>query len=402
LGTVASVAPAGETGAMDIDRARYLVSNAGREALGGAPSEYAALDPNRLATTLRRVHPARESAALAEQIVLGENSRARFGEDLGFLLTADGLQMMTHPVVARRRAARLASFGLLVADLTCGLGGDLAAVAQTRACPVGLEREAATAILAAANVPGAAVIRADATRAPLNLGQFAVIIDPSRRTAAGRRFDPAAFAPPWDLALQLLGRARSGVLKAPPGIDHAHFPPEAEVEFVQLGRSMREASVWLGAGTKPGLRRALLLPSGAEILSTDPEATAETADPGLFLFDPESCVTLAGLVRHLAARLGARLMDRQVAYLTAGEPVFDPLCATFEVLDQMPFSISRLKARLRERGWKAGEIRRRAFPIEPDELRRLLGRLDGEPVTLLLTTIAGARTVFAARRLFPG
>jgi THUMP domain-like len=387
---------------MDIDRARYLVSNAGREALASAPSEYAALDPNQLAAALRRGLPAGEAAALAEQIVLREGARTRFGEDLGILLTADGLQMMTHPVVARRRAARLASLGLPVADLTCGLGGDLVAVVQAGVRAAGLDHEAATAILAAANVPGAAVIRADATRAPVNLGQFAVIIDPSRRTAAGRRFDPAAFTPRWDLALQLLGRSRSGVLKAPPGIEHSHVPPEAEVEFVQLGRSMREASLWLGAGTKPGLRRAVLLPSSAEIVSTDPEAPAETADPGLFLFDPESCVTLAGLVRHLGARLGARLMDRQVAYLTAGEPVFDPLCATFEVLDRMPFSISRLKARMRERCWKAVEIRRRAFPIEPDELRRLLGRLDGDPVTLLLTTIAGARTVFAVRRLFPG
>jgi hypothetical protein len=119
------------------------------------------------------------------------------------------------------------------------------------------------------------------------------------------------------------------------------------------------------------------------------------------LFDPESCVTRAGLVRHLGYRLQARLIDSQLAYLTAGEPAFDALGATFQVLERIPFSIARLKARLRERHWRPDEIRRRAFPVEPDELRRLLGKMEGESVTLLLSTVGGNRVVFVTRRLFP-
>jgi hypothetical protein len=75
------------------------------------------------------------------------------------------------------------------------------------------------------------------------------------------------------------------------------------------------------------------------------------------------------------------------------------MAATFEVLEVMPFSVSRLKQLLRENRWRADEIRRRAFPIEPDELRRLLGRMEGQPVTLLLTTLAGKRTVIIAVRV---
>jgi hypothetical protein len=65
----------------------------------------------------------------------------------------------------------------------------------------------------------------------------------------------------------------------------------------------------------------------------------------------------------------------------------------------LPFSVSRLKQRLRERSWRPDEIRRRAFPIEPDELRKLLGRIEGEAVTLLLTTLGGKKTVFITRQL---
>jgi hypothetical protein len=199
----------------------------------------------------------------------------------------------------------------------------------------------------------------------------------------------------------LAREAHVGVIKGPPGIDLGHVPPSAEVEFVQLGRSLRECTVWLGKGTTPGLRRAVLLSGLGEALveSGAPEAAADVERPGTFIFDPESCITRAGLVRQLAFLVNGRLLDARVGYLTGPEPAFHPMAATFEVLDAIPFSVSRLKTRLRERGWRADEIRRRAFPVEPDELRRLLGPSEGERVTLLCTTLAGERTVFVARRL---
>ena len=193
-------------------------------------------------------------------------------------------------------------------------------------------------------------------------------------------------------------------IKGPPGLPHDQVPPGAELEFVQVGRSLREATVWLAddlperADGLP-LLRAVLLPQGVTLSSTDPEAPPECEPVGAVVFDPEGCVTRAGLVRHLGARLGALLLDPQVAYLTASEPAFDPMAATFAVLDVVPFSVARLRKHLRERGWRPDEIRRRAFPVEPDELRRLLGPLEGDQVTLLCTTIQGRRTVIVAERL---
>lgn len=387
---------------MDVSRARYLVSDRGRAALAALPVEHGQLDPVRLSSLLRRDFPADEAAALGEQVTLRARAAARMGNGSSLLFTAEGLEMMTHPAVAARRAARLAALGLPVADLTCGIGGDLGACADAGLRVAGIERDAATALLAAANVPGTAVVRGDATRPPLNLAGMAVIIDPSRRGGTGRRFDPAAFSPPWDVAMSLLSSARAGVLKAPPGIESRHLPPGAEVEFVQMGRSMREAAIWVGAGTSAGLRRAVLLPVGASLDSGAPEAPAGAEPVAEFVFDPESCVTLAGLVRHLAHRLGARLMDERVAYLTADAPAFHPLCATFGVLDVVPFSVERVRERLRLRGWAPAEIRRRAFPVEPDELRHLLGRIEGEQVTLLCTTVAGKRTVVVGRKRVAG
>jgi hypothetical protein len=364
------------------------------------PASLPVADPVKLAAALRRQFPANEASALAEQLTLRVRAGRNHGGHRGLLYTPQGLEMMTHPVVAERRAVRLASLGLPVADLTCGLGGDLRAVSERRISAVGLETDGATALFAQANVPDAAIVRGDAGQPPFEVAERALIIDPSRREGGSRRFDPRAFAPPWDTVLRLAAEARAAVVKAPPGMLDTHVPRTAEVEAVQLGTSMREMTLWFGAAATPGLRRAVLLPSGESIDSTEPEADAGVAAPGPFLFDPESCVTRATLVRQLAQRLGASMLDFQVAYLSASEPALSPLAATFEVLDELPFSVNRLRYRLRAGGWRPDEIRRRAFPVEPDELRRLLGKLEGEPVTLLLTTLSGRRTVFIARRLF--
>jgi THUMP domain-like len=378
-------------------RARYLTSPAGRKALAERGARLSGLGPVELATALRRELPAFEASAIAEQVTLRGRARARFGPTFGYLLTADGLEMMTHPVVAARRAERLAALGHRIADLTCGIGGDLGALANAADTAVlGLERDGATALLAAANVAAARVVQGDAARPPVDITACAILLDPSRRGARGRTFDPEAFLPSWDQCLALLRSARAGVLKAPPGIDHRHVPAEAELEFVQLGRSLREAAIWMGASATPGLRRAVLV-GRAELTSDEPEGGPGVRPFGHYLVDPQSCVTRAGLVRHLAHALGAGLIDPQVAYLAADELPAHPLAEAFRVIDVMPFSLSRLKARLRELGLRADEIRRRAFPVEPDELRKLLGRTEGEPVTLLCTTVAGKRMVVLAR-----
>jgi hypothetical protein len=386
---------------VDLARARYLISREGRQALAALDPSLGSLDAVVLASELRRRFTSGTAAALGEQLTLRARARERFGDDGGFLYTGPGLEMITHPAVAKRRASRLATLGLPVADLTAGLGGDLRACCAAGLVCAGADTDPVTALLASANLPGVPIVLADAAHPPFRIEQMAVILDPSRRTDRARTFDPDAFSPPWEVALAVLHEARAGVLKTAPGIADVHLPPEAEVEFVQLGRTLREAALWMGAGAVPGLRRAVLLPQGLELDSTAPAAPGSPAAPGAFVFDPAPCVTRATLVLQLGHLLGASLLDRHVAYLTGPSPALHPMCATFEVMDVLPFSVGRLRTYLRGRGFAAQEIRRRAFPVEPDELRKLLGRQEGTPVALLCTTISGKRTVVVARRWAP-
>ncbi|MEO6398282.1 MAG: SAM-dependent methyltransferase [Tepidiformaceae bacterium] len=388
---------------MHPERARWLTSPAGIEALASVDANISTASPTALAAALRRRFAPAEASALAEQLTIRVRARERFGPAAEQLLfTTEGLEMATHPLVAERRASRLRALGAPVADLTCGIGGDLLACIDAGLTAVGVELDEATVLLARHNAcaRGAAhLVRGDACRAPLRLGGMAVLLDPARRSSAGRRFDPAAFVPDWESCLGLLRAGRTGVMKAPPGIEHRHLPEEAEVEFVQLGRSMREAALWVGEGAQPGLKRALLLPSGEELDSTAAEIDSSPVSLQRYVFDPEYCVTRAGLVRQLALLMGGSLLDAQIAYFTSDEPAFHPMAATFEVLEVVPFALARLRERLRAGRWRAEEIRRRGFPVEPDALRRLLGKMDGDPVAVLLTTLRGERKAIISRKM---
>jgi hypothetical protein len=310
---------------VDIARARLLVSNDATRAFTNLPAGATELPLNQRLAALRRQMPPELASAVSEQIDLRARAFARgFPNARTWLFTPPGLEMVTHPLVASRRAERVAALGLPVADLTCGIGGDLAALVEAGARCVGVDRDAVHCLLAAHNVPSASVLRGSATEAPLKLERTAVVLDPSRREGGSRTFDPARFSPNWDECLQLAAAAPAAAIKTQPGIPLSAIPTGAEVEFVQLGRSLREAAIYVGAAASFAGTCAVHLPSGECIDSREPEAPAEMKEQGAFIYDPESCVTRAGLVRHLAHRLGARMLDPQVAYLTSDEPHSTP------------------------------------------------------------------------------
>ncbi len=389
------------SGAMDSERARYLLSSRGQERL--ATTDNLGRDPLALQRALRKELPPAEAAAVGEQVVLRARARERFGPGFAdWLWTAETLEMAAHPGAADRRARRLAQVAGSVIDGTTGAGVDLAACAAFGLRATGFERDEVRALLASHNLHGSApVVRADVRCPPADLGKHALLLDPSRRGPEGRRFDPAWFEPSWETCLTLARSAPVAVVKAPPGIDRSAIPPDAEADWLQAGRSLREAALWFGRGAAPGLRRAVILDAGggAALDSLAEAAPWQPRPLGSVVYDPEPAVTRAGLAAQLAAAVAAWPLDHDVAYLSGEEFRPTPFARAFAVLDVLDFSLDRLRRRIRARGWRLGEVLRRRFPVEPESLRRLCGRLEGEPVTGICTTVAGRRLVIFGQPL---
>jgi THUMP domain-containing protein len=353
----------------------------------------------------REGHDATLVATALTQARLRARARTKFG-DLAprLFFTPDGLEQATRPAVAARHAARFAAAGVSrVADLCCGIGGDLPPLASVGTGVLGVDRDPLTAEVARANLAAlglaerAEVRCADVTEVDLS-GIDGAFIDPARRGGRGRVFDPAAYSPPYSFVLDLAGRVPATGAKLAPGIPHHALPAGAEAEWVSDGGHVVECALWFGPLATGARRRATLLPSGAT-LTGDGTATGTVGPVRRYLYEPDGAVIRAGLVAEAATRVDGTLVDASIAYLTADRAVESPFMTGYEVTDVLPFQLKRLRALLRARGVGRLTVKKRGSAIEPEALRRRL-RLDGPAeATVVLTRVAGDPTVLLVDRV---
>ncbi len=345
------------------------------------------------ATRLRREYPAGLVAAAMAQHELRLAARVKFSRAAQMLFTRAGYEQSSSEVIAQHRAARL-KHARRVADLCCGIGGDLAALAasvpgrQLLAAdlnPVHARLALHNATIFAAD-SGARACVADVRDIRLT-GIDAVFIDPARRGGTGR-FRTGNCEPPLDWCFALTGSVPAVCVKAAPGIDTSVVPAGWEVEFIADGRDLKEAALWspaLASGSS-GPRRATILPSG-HTLVPKPGEPVPVGEPGEYLLDPNPAVTRAGLVEDLARMVGGRKIDPQIAFIAVSEEVTTPFARTLRVVDSAPWNEKRFAARLRELGVGAADLRRRGLAGDVDQIRRRLKLHGPHRATVALTRV---------------
>lgn len=386
---------------------------------GTAPADELAV-----ATRLRRTHPAPLVSAALAQARLRERAAAKFGaEDARrMFFTANGVEQSTRTSVAAYRAGRFAALGVSsVADLCCGIGGDAIALARAGIRVLAVDRDPLTAAAARANAEALGladlieVREADVTEVDVT-GYDAVFVDPARRGGRGRIFDPEAYSPPLSWAIAVARRAPRAALKIAPGIPHELIPEGAGAEWISDGGDVKEAVLWFregagagspgvdGAGaeaagpgvTGPGAAglgaagavRATLLP-GPHTLTGRGLPDPQPRPVGRYLYEPDGAVIRSHLVAEAAEALDGGLIDPRIAYVTSDVLRPTPFATAYEITDQLPFNVKRLKALLREREIGTLTVKKRGSAVEPEELRRkVLPRPHGRnTLTVFLTRV---------------
>ncbi|MFF9195389.1 methyltransferase domain-containing protein [Streptomyces sp. NPDC014779] len=365
-----------------------------------------------VASRLRRDHPAELVSAALGQARLRQRAVAKFGADDAYRMyfTPNGVEQSTRATVGAYRAARLKALGVRsVADLCSGIGGDAIALARAGISVLAVDRDPLTAEAARANAAALGLadlieVRcADVTE--IDTSPYdAVFVDPARRGGRGRIFDPEAYSPPLSWAVEAARKAPHAALKIAPGVPHEAVPEEAEAEWISDGGDVKEAVLWFG--TEPGARRATLLPGGATLTGGTSRAEGHGGgrlpDPavrpvGRYLYEPDGAVIRAHLVAEVAERLGGGLIDETIAYVTADELRPTPYAAAYEITDELPFNLKKLKALLREREVGTLTVKKRGSAVEPEEIRRRVKPKGPNSATVLLTRVAGAPTMLIGR-----
>ena len=79
--------------------------------------------------------------------------------------------------------------------------------------------------------------------------------------------------------------------------------------------------------------------------------------------------------------------------MIADERHVTPYAAAYEITDQLPFNVKKLKALLRERGVGTLTVKKRGSAVEPEELRKKVKPQGPGSATVFLTRVAGAPTM---------
>lgn len=423
-----------------------LLSPLGREVLARAAALRRDGGPRRdggrpelaVAAALRGQYPADLAAAAMAQLELREAARAKFTRAAGMLFTRGGYEQSSSEAIARHRSSRFTGLRR-VADLCCGIGGDLIALtAEPGREVLAVDRDETHARLAlhnawlyGASVPGAhgsgtggeaRACVADVRDVPVG-GFDAVFIDPARRYDArgtgdgSGRFRAGVSEPPLDWCFALADQVPAVCVKAAPGLPAELIPPGWEAEFIADGRDLKEAVLWSPAfatvppastplagglpgtarggradlparwaGGHPGPRRATILPAGHSLVAV-PGDPVPVAEPGQYLLDPNPAVTRAGLVEDLARTAGGWKIDDQIAFISIDHEISTPFARTLRVVCSAPWNEKRFAARLRELGVGAADIRRRGLAGDVDQIRRRLKLTGPHRATVVLTRV---------------
>jgi THUMP domain-like/RNA cap guanine-N2 methyltransferase len=399
-----------------------------------------------LAVRLRREYPADLVALATAQHQLRLAARAKFTRAADMLFTRSGYEQSSSEPIARYRAARFAD-ARRVADLCCGIGGDLLALAPGREA-LAVDRDEVHIRLALHNaavygeVENVQALVADVRDVSLS-GLDAVFIDPARRSGPGtasagtasagsgtarggagtfgaaQRYRAGVSEPPLDWCFALADRVPAVCVKAAPGLPLDLLPQGWEAEFIADGRDLKEAVLWSPAlATAPpsdsgGPRRATVMSgTGPRTLVACPGDPVPVTEPGEYLLDPNPAVTRAGLVEDLARSLGSGAgigsgfgtgggggggdgggdggiakIDPRIAFLTLNWPAQTPFARTLRVLDSAPWNEKRFAKRLRELGIGAADIRRRGLAGDVDQIHRRLKLAGPNRGTIVITRV---------------
>ena len=381
---------------LSLDDVYYLTSAAGRDALQAfAAADISSRNTLPLLLQMRKSLTPERAAAVLTTLRLRHKARAKFPRHAQeMLFTEAGLQQASDPQIRAYRSRTAGADSLL--DVCCGIGSDAIAFAQRGANILGIDHDPVALAIARHN---AAVIDAHVdfrlgdARDSLPSGYAAIFFDPARRDSDGRRIHHVErYQPP--LSTIRAWQARAIIVKLSPAVDLTQLADYGgQVEFISVSGQLKEALLWLARPSSPPLATRIDA-SGVHHMAGGERFEIPLSEPRAWLLEPDPAILRSRALRRLAAQLGASLLDETIAWLTLDSAPETPWGRCFRVLDWMPFSLKRLRRYLLERHVGKVTVKKRGFPMLPEELiARLRLKGGGESRLLIATRCLGQHII---------
>ena len=358
---------------------------------------------------LRGLFTPSQTHLVVVQTELRRRATAKFTQAHQMFFTRLGLEQATDEWIARYKSSRFTKQAkaspppFLIADLCCGIGGDLQHLAPNSTI-IGIDRDPIASRFAKINT-GAQVLTTDIATFDLK-SVSAFHIDPDRRPA-GRRTTSLDWCEPNIATINgLLTQVPNAAIKLAPATEvPTAWSTRCELEWISRDRECRQLVAWHGGlAQAAGQHRATILPAtcglAARTLTGPPkQQTPLTTMPNRYIFDLDPAVLAAKLKGVLAAEHQLSALSAGPTYLTGDHPIADPALACFAVEDVLPFRLDKLAKYLRKRNVGQLEIKKRGVDLDPEKLRGDLKLRGDNAATLLITPIATRTTAILAQRV---
>lgn len=320
-----------------------------------------------------------------------------------WIFSSEAAQQATPLVVAAARARRLAQLNVeAIADVTCSIGTEVAAIDCENVAVVGSDLDPARLAMARYNVGKDIFVQADALQPTYDAP--VIVADPARRSGGRRITNPEDLLPPLS-ELIAAWPDRELAIKCAPGLDFSEW--RGEVAVTSVDGSVKEACLYTPglAGVtdgKPVKRSAMVIQvvdkheplelSAAQVQTYD-DTMSEDVDvraAGRYIIDPDGAIVRAGLVRHFAAAHGLWQLDERIAHVSGD--ILPPGIAGFEVIEQV--RLKQVRKALAALHCGSAEILVRGVDVNPDLLRKQWKLRGDRALAVVVTRIGRSATAF--------
>ena len=344
----------------------WLLSDDARPLLDQAEQDFRTLK-NALGVNkrLRKSITPTRAAIVIEQVQLRLHAKTKFENAPAMFFTRRALEQSTGERLSKYKAAKFAKLKN-VADICCGIGGDLLPLAFRGGETVGLDSDELTAMFARKNLEAVGATQATVTCDTFenfDIGAFdGLHFDPDRRVTK-RTVRGDSFTPKLSEIFERVNDDQSVAIKVAPATPvHDGTDTQAEIEWIGDNRECKQQVIWQGPATaRPGRRTATFVTSTDEAHQFScslKKANCDRPKPpkelGPAIYEPHPTVLAGRLVNAMARTYDLRPVDPMVDYLTGVPTEKCRLLRKFRIDVQMRLNLKLLVKELRAR--KIGKI----------------------------------------------
>ncbi len=379
---------------------RFLSSESNSELIKSIESEYP-LSMNRLEYYTKTFSdlPIKEFLTLLR---LRKKVEKRIPDAHKLVFTEKGAMQSSSTVLAQYHAELLEEYNT-IADLCCGCGIDLIAIAKGKSLCYAVDLDENTLACAVYNCSIHALDKVSFLQTKseeFNRSVDAIFADPDRRPGNSRKHSADSISPSLNELLKLRALTPNMAIKLSPIMDYKslELPKDSTLMFVSESGTMKEILLTTGELSREGVDRvAIQLPEKREYIRN--EKLVSVTDISKYLYEPDPAIIRGGMVQDLAFQEEMTLIDSHLAITTSEESKTSSWYKTFKVLKIMSYNRKQLQKYLTANHIGDLTIKPRGFPEETEKFKKKLKLKGNNKATCFILRIGTGHTLVFVERV---